>query len=93
MDNEFNGLIYALHYVKRIDCLCNHLSGYGGVSAQKGYASVLHQPVMTGLAFEIQNFLRHLICRRDGLGVGRVGPLGQDHLDELPGHIHVALFQ
>src|SRR3954471_6459201 len=45
------------------------------------------------LADDRQQFLRHLVGRRDRLGVGRIGALGDDHVRELVAEIGVRAFE
>ena len=45
------------------------------------------------LPHQVKSILHHLIGAGDGLGIGGIGPLGDDHLDQLVSHVHVTLFE
>src|SRR5438270_10107051 len=47
----------------------------------------------TALSQHVQEILNHLVARRDHLGIGRVGLLGDDELGKLVGHVGIGALE
>ena len=52
-----------------------------------------HISLFTNLSLNVNKFCQHLVRHRNNLGIGLETTLGDNHLDELFGNVHIRLFQ